>query len=197
MAATDLTSLSAVKALLEIDNSNSDAILSALITSVSDAIRTLTNRDFVSQQYDAVLNGTGCRLLFLPQYPISEVAWLVVNGVNIPASTGVEVPGYGFDDDSVYMVGGSFSFGGPTSYPFVFPRGVKNVSIRYTAGYVTVPQDVAQVANELVMERFRYSKHPGETSKNIAGNTVSYTEADMPKWARLVLQQRRRVVPIP
>jgi hypothetical protein len=74
MAAKDLIMLARAKQDIQaITDSSQDALLTALITAVSDAIEKYCRRDFTSKSYDELYSGDGDRRLFLREYPIQSV----------------------------------------------------------------------------------------------------------------------------
>jgi hypothetical protein len=73
MAAKDLFSLSQATNHLAGAGSINNSTLSAIITSVSDAIIKYCRRDFNSKTYDELYNGQGTRHLLLREYPIQSV----------------------------------------------------------------------------------------------------------------------------
>ena len=52
---------------------------------------------------------------------------------------------------------------------YVFTRRAQNVVVTYTAGYDTVPPDIAQACIELVCQRYRERTRIGEVSKALGG----------------------------
>jgi hypothetical protein len=74
MAAKDLITVARAKlAIQSVTDSSQDGLLSALVTSYSDAIEKYCRRRFVSANYDELYNGEGQRRLLLRQYPIQSV----------------------------------------------------------------------------------------------------------------------------
>jgi hypothetical protein len=74
MAAKDLITLARAKQDIQaITDSSQDALLSTLITAVSDAIEKYCRRDFTSKSYDELYSGDGDRRLFLREYPLQSV----------------------------------------------------------------------------------------------------------------------------
>ncbi len=74
MAAKDLITLSRAKQNIQsITDTSQDALLTTLITALSDAIEKYCRRDFTSKSYDELYSGTGDRRLVLRQYPIQSV----------------------------------------------------------------------------------------------------------------------------
>jgi len=69
--------------------------------------------------------------------------------------------------------------------------------LRYTAGYVTPPADLAQACVELVALRYRERGRIGEVARAIGGGqTASYSQKDMSDSIKTSIQQYRRVVPV-
>jgi hypothetical protein len=74
MAAKDLITLSRAKQNIQaITDTSQDALLTTLITAVSDAIEKHCLRRFVATARDELYNGTGDRRLILREYPIQSV----------------------------------------------------------------------------------------------------------------------------
>ena len=74
MAAKDLITLARAKQDIQaIADASQDALLSTLITAVSDPIKKHCRRDFVSRSYDELYSGNGESRPMLPQYPIISV----------------------------------------------------------------------------------------------------------------------------
>jgi hypothetical protein len=107
--------------------------------------------------YSETYDGSGSDRMFLRIRPIVSVSALTVDGIPIPASTGVPVPGFVIDNTgkSLAIISG---FGGPgpgqrltVGFSFLcggnfwtFRAGLQNVQVQYTAGYA--PQSIS---NEL------------------------------------------------
>jgi hypothetical protein len=74
MAAKDLITLSRAKQNIQaITDTSQDALLTTLITAVSEAIEKYCRRHFYSRSFDELYNGTGDRRLLLREYPIQSV----------------------------------------------------------------------------------------------------------------------------
>lgn len=72
--AVDLVTLArAYQNLPSLGGTGQDAALGVLITSASRAIARYCRRDFISQSYDELYNGSGDRRLNLRQYPVQSV----------------------------------------------------------------------------------------------------------------------------
>jgi hypothetical protein len=74
MAAKDLITLARAKQNIQsITDSSQDALLTTLITAISDAIEKYCRRDFTSKSYDELYSGSGDHRLLLRGYPIQSV----------------------------------------------------------------------------------------------------------------------------
>jgi len=184
MAAGDLTTLSDVKAWLNVQTTNDDALLTRLISAASTFIQSWLNRQIASQSYTQTLNGNASRKMVLENWPITAVSSLTIDGVVVSQSPNSQTTGYMFDDKVVYLISRSFC------------RGLQNIVISYTAGYSSVPLDIAQACIELVSMRYRERDRIGLASKAVGGETTAYSLKDMSDSVRAQLSQYRRVVPV-
>ena len=183
MAAGDLTVLADAKLWLGIVPNTDDATLTRLITAASVFVANYVGRSIPSQAYVERRNGSGGRVMVTKNRPITAVSSLVIDSKSIPlsADNAVLQSGYGFDDSKIWLVGYSFS------------HAIGNVVLSYTAGYTTVPLDVAQACIDLVALKYRGKGRIGETSKNINGMVVSYSTKDMTDEIRVVLDNYKQV----
>lgn len=182
MASGDLTDLATVKQWLSITSSNDDALLTRLVTGASQFIQTWLNRDLASQNYSETRDGHGGNILPFRDYPVTAVSSLVIDGDAIPAAPNTVIRGYRFTDTRLVLQGYSFT------------RGAANVVINYTAGYATVPPEIAQAAIELVAYKYRERDRIGHQSKSLAGETVTFIVKDMPDGVKAVLNNYKKVI---
>ena len=176
--------LADVKTYLGITVTTTDAVLSSLITNVSAVIESYCNRTFAQATYNDTRNGTGSDRMFLANGPVTAVASVTIDGIAITAAPDAITAGYVFDDSLVYLRPGGF-------YPSRFNKGVQNCTIVYTAGYATIPADVAQVCIEIVAFHFAKRDRVDKASETLGtSQTISFSQADMPAGAKLALKQR-------
>jgi hypothetical protein len=192
---SDLAELSFVKSYLKIANDTDDQLLGLLIRSCSVQAESLMERKIKRNGYARKLDGTGTAILMLPEYPVQDVVHLSIEGFDVPLSENNE-PGYYFDDISVRMIGGYFSAGQNTNFPYLFPKGQQNIDVHWEAGYDTVPEDIQLLVVQLVSDQYRYRDRVGESSKNLGGMTTSYFAQALTKWQQSVVESYRRVAPI-
>lgn len=180
----DLTTLANVKAWAGIQTADDDTLLNRLITSASGFVETWLNRVFESKQYDEVRDGTGGCAMMFADYPVTAVSSVVVDGLPIPAAPDAVSPGYRFTDTRIVLTGYRFS------------KGLGNVQLSYTAGYVATPPEVEQACIEMIALRYKERDRIGHQSKSLAGETVTFFIKDMPDSVRTVLNNYRKVVPL-
>lgn len=180
----DLCSLANVKAWLNLASSADDTLLAALITAVSEFIVSSINRPVLSSVYAETRDGSGGRTLSFAVTPVTAILNLSIDGRDIPPAPDDFRPGYRF---------------GPTRlslYGFRFTPGLDNVAIEYTAGFATVPGELAQACTQLVALRYRERDRIGLNSKGLAGEVTSFLQKAMPDDVAAVLQRYRRVTPL-
>lgn len=179
----DLTTLAAVKQYIGpgLQGTQSDALLSGLITAYSQFIERYCGRRFASQQYTERRNGNGGCEMVLTNFPVTAVASLTVygsaigyplggGGTLIPAAADPTQPGWALvdsvqGDQRILLLQGGYEY----------CRGRANVVIVYTAGYANtaaVPTDLAEACNELVTLRYRSRDWEGYLSKQLAPQEI-------------------------
>jgi uncharacterized phiE125 gp8 family phage protein len=191
MASGDLTNLADVKAWLQIGQtpfpSTDDALLSRLVTAASGFIEAWLGRQILSADWLEVRDGGGGQVMAFANFPVTAVSSLSIDGIDIPPAPadGGFGAGYVFTPTELALRG------------YVFTRRAQNVIVTYSAGYDTVPPDIAQACIELVCRRYRERTHIGEVTKSLGGaETVRFSQQDMSDGVATVLAQYRAVAPI-
>ncbi len=184
MASGDLTTLANVKQWVNVSNSTDDALLTRLITSVSNFMQSWLNRQLNPATYSDVNDGTGGQRMMLTNYPVTAVTSLTVDGIPVPASSSPTSPGYTFDQYGVTLRGG-----------YYFGSGLQSVSVTYTAGYASMPVEIEQACIELVSLRYAERLRPGVTSRSLGGENVAYSSAGISNSVSELLQQYKKVIP--
>jgi hypothetical protein len=185
----DLTTLADVKAWLKTGQSafpiTDDALLTRLVTAASQYIQSWLNRPIASADYLEVRDGTGGETLQFACFPVTEVTAVTIDGQTVPRATSTGAVGYAFSPTQLSVRGYRFS------------RGLQNIAVSYTAGYATVPPDIAQACIELVSLRYRERSRIGELSRSLGGaETVAFSQKDLSDAIRTLLQQYRAVIPV-
>jgi len=181
---SDMTTLANVKQYLGVTASDDDALLSRLITAVSEGFESCLNRVISSAPYTEFRDGNGKGVMMFANMPATAVSSVKIDGLAIPAAP--DFTGYGFRfDESLLMLNGA-----------VFDKGRRNIEIAYTAGYVTTPKDLEQACIEVVALRFKERDRIGHQSKSIGGETVTFITAEAPKSVLATLGWYKKVVPL-
>jgi hypothetical protein len=189
----DLTTLADVKAWLQTGPSafppTDDALLTRLITAVSQHIQTWLNRHIAMADYLEVRDGTGGQRLQFACFPVCALLSLTIDGIAIPPAPPPSpniglIAGYAFSPTQLAVRG------------YYFTPGTQNITFSYTAGYTVIPPDIAQACIELVALHYRERTRVGEVAKTVGGETVSFSQRGMTAPILTLLQQYRAVAPI-
>jgi len=185
----DLTTLTDVKGWLKTGQNDfpitDDALLTRLISGASQYIQSWLSRPIASADYFEVRDGTGGETLQFACFPVTEVAAVTIDGQVVPLASSAVASGYAFSPTQLSVRGYRFS------------RGLQNIAISYTAGYATVPPDLAQACIELVSLRYRERSRIGEVSRSLGGaETVAFSQKDLSDAIKTLLQQYRAVIPV-
>jgi hypothetical protein len=184
MPLADLTTLEDFKAYARVVASTDDPMLRSMIAAYSAAARSYLNRDITSASYSITRDGRGTSMMVLPQYPVTAVSSVIVDGKPISAQTAFGLPGYRFTESAIILDG------------FRFTPGFGNVQVGFTAGYATVPADIAEAVNEWVALRYREIDRIGFASKSLAGETVAFITKAMPDGVKSALSQHVSIAPL-
>lgn len=184
-AAVDLTSVPKVTAYGTL-SANVAAALDPIITSMSAAFMSLTLRsDYLNGQFtNEVRIGAGTDTMLLEHFPVIAMAGhFLIAGTTVPPITDATVPyahGYYIDlkRGLVKLVG----------YRFV--RGA-NVVIPYFYGYVTVPEDIVQAVNEMVLFTLKRASHIDLKTQTLAQQITTYLD-EFPKTTRDIIAYYKR-----
>jgi hypothetical protein len=195
MAYGDLCALADVTAWLQTGQNPfpavDDALLTRLITAASRFIESWLDRRIAPSDWIEIRDGNGGQRLAFANVPVSAVWSVSIDGLAIPPTpaaggiTGGFGAGYVFSPTELALRG------------YVFTRRAQNVSVTYTAGYASVPPDIAQACIELVCQRYRERSRIGEVSKALmSGETVTFSQKDMSDDVKTLLAQYRAVAPV-
>lgn len=192
-----------------------DLIISRLITAASAYILRRTRRVnadgsipttstfSATAAFNEWYDGNGNYRMFLRYSPIVSVQALTVNGITIPASTGFSSPGYVIDQSGRSLVlrsatpyqGGSFGSGtwyvnnfGPI---YNFARGIQNINVQYTAGFTSIPYDLADACIQMVGYTYRSRGWIGQQQAVQAENvgTIQYVKWTIPPMTEEVIRR--------
>ncbi len=182
---TPLTTLADVSTYIGASDTTQDVVITALISNASAFIERFCNRTFAVTAYTETRNGNNRPRMMLNNSPITAVTSLSIDAVTIPASTGPTVPGYTFDEHSIYLrSGGAYN---------VFSRDVQNVQVSYSAGFSTVPSDVEQACIELIAFKLAKRSRLDKKSETLGTQqTISFDTSDMPASVKTALLPYQR-----
>ncbi len=127
----DLCTIADVAAFLQITIAAGSTAATRAITEASAAIRNYCHQTIDEAEDDeyAFDIGDNVTKLFLPELPVTEVASVVENGVTLTATTDYKLGNHGI----LHRIGNYW-------YP-----GVQTVTVTYTHGRATIPDDVKAV----------------------------------------------------
>lgn len=109
-----------------------DPLVARLISATSAFIQNWLGRVIASNSYTRSFDGQNMQTLLLPQYPVTAVSALTVNGQTIAARPALTFP-------AVYSDGGGYTFteaGRLAVTGYLFPRGYQNVTVSWTGGFL-------------------------------------------------------------
>jgi hypothetical protein len=138
--------------------------------------------------YDDFYDGSGTQRQPIRNWPIQSVEAVIIEGVTIPQSTSMNVPGWVVDGDKKFIsLRGGYSATvatfenyryqrGTGSYRGGFSSGVQNVEIQYTAGFNGVPDDLEIVARKTAALNYKRRGWIGQKSQAMAAGagTISF-----------------------
>lgn len=178
MSPNDLLLLWDLKTWLGITSTQDDAVLSAIITSISNEILTYLGRPILnSQSFTETRDGTGTARMMVLNFPLTAVASLTIDGVAISVSGSGVNPGYVFDQFSIALVGVPpylLDGGSSTqlySSPFIFRSGKQNVVINYTAGFsgtTSVTGELQTIPAAAPYQLVPFNPYPGFTDAGVS-----------------------------
>lgn len=164
-----------------------DIDLTRLLNSFSAVFERETRRTIAETDYVYRCDGNGKSELFLPEYPITEVASVIIDGTAIDAAeenedTGEYSEGWYLEDNVLYLEG------------YTFPRGSRNVRVAYSAGYGTVPDDIQQCIISMVAYQYRGKGHIGLRSEASSEKTTYFQVDEWPADVLACMDRYRKVL---
>jgi len=184
LASNALVTLADFKQFMHIDTDDvdDDGRLTQVINYVSQRIERYCKRVFKSaaytEYYDGVLDMSS---LILNQYPVSAISSIYDDpSWYYTADSLILATDYAYDADSgmVFLAPG-----------YRFSMGKRNIKITYTAGYSTIPADLANACCEwCALEYQRISKERWGLNNISAANTsTGFDNSDIPDNIKLML----------
>jgi uncharacterized phiE125 gp8 family phage protein len=156
-----LCTLDDVKDHLRISSSDHDAFLTSLLGRVTTFIEGYCHRTFAETTHTEYRTGDGERDMVLRHKPITSITGIE----DVYGGAGFNYDG---DDEHDYWEC-DYEAGILYLLQDVFPSSpVQTVKVTYTAGYATVPEDVRQVAVELVASKWYLKERQAEGVQSIS-----------------------------
>lgn len=159
-----LATVERLKKMLHIPDSDKteDDELVAVITAASDAIETRLRRKLERAERTEKYDGTGRDQLLLNQFPVLSVSEVKIEDSAVTNFESIIESGMLFRAD-------------------MWPRGRRNISVKYTAGYnlpggteeSTLPKSIEQAC--LILARMLYTGEWGKTEERMGSYSAKYT----------------------
>jgi len=165
-----LITLAQVKEIRGITTTTDDTLLTNLINRVDKAVRLICSRDFESLSYTDYYDGNGNTELMLKQFPVTAIT--SVKRVDKDKTTVLYT--WAVADYDVILDIGLLRLRSGT-----FTPGIANIEVKYTAGYITIPEDLAQACISFVgwLYEDRARERVGIISRVMKdGSTLRYTQ---------------------
>ena len=182
-----LVTLQEAKDFCKVTSSSEDNLLSALILRASAIVESRCNRRFSLDTYHELYSGDGGSSLTLDNFPVVDVCHLsqdidketkTTNDLESPNDFAVQV-----DTGIVELFDDTFG-----------DSEVRNVYIKYTAGYASIPDDIKNVVLDLVAKKRLdvQDKRIGVYSKGTMGDTITFSYKDINDTDDQILQEYRK-----
>lgn len=165
-----------------------DPLLARLVAASEQFFLMLIQRPTLEvSNFQHTLDGTGREVLLIPSWPIVSVTSVVVSGEAIGSQHITFGSKSSLDSRMIYIA--------PTSGK-IFARGRRNVFVSGTFGYASPPPEVVQAVIETAGRMYQKRKRLDEVSKQVGGETVTYSQKDLNEFAARVVNNYKNVVPL-
>lgn len=165
-----------VKSYLGVQGAGDDALFGTLVASAEAFFYEQIERPSLEEHaFTETLDGTGKDYIMTRHWPILTVTSLLIGTESVPAQF-IQIGSRATKDSRMVYLAPEFGK--------VFTRGRRNVYIAGTAGYSAIPADVKQAVIEITARVYQRRKRIDEVSKQVGGETVSFSTADLTDFAR-------------
>lgn len=172
---TDLVTLNELKTYKSITTFEQDNAYKALITQVSQLVKTYCNRTFIdnyasdlTQKFDAVNNSS----VFIDEFPINSVT-----SVSTTVDGGATL--LALVEDTDYFVGndiGEITTGTGSNFLYYATIPYNSLIVTYSGGFQDTPDDLKLVVLDLVYYYFTQSFNPNKRLQSASLDTVSFSK---------------------
>lgn len=180
-----LATLSELKSYLNITDTDSDTLLTMLLSSADSSIKTRTGRELELDGANRVevMDGRGQPNLFLEKYPVATFVSLEKNTGTIPVPVWEVIPTTSY---AVRNATGIISFTG-SEY-----RGINRLRATYTAGYATIPGDLKLACIKIAASAYNRRNSDGIKSETVNGDRLDFDASELPKDVEDIIDNYRR-----
>jgi len=189
------TTLENIKDRLQITEATDDRRLVTLGKAVTEIVKRtcgiMERATYTAELYD----GDGSDTLYADNRPIQSISALTIDSQTIPAATSYGESGYMIDRRKRCI----------KLRDYVFSTGVQNVSLSYIAGYylpnhasyteggaTSFPMDLEQAIIELIGIKYERIDRGDISSESHGGHSVTYTDTDIPRPIKAVIDRYGR-----
>lgn len=178
-----LVSLDDVKEFKGLTTTDDDDFISNLINRYSTLFESHMNKNVLRREYTEYYDGGGNSILFVDQYPITNISGISDDSDWSWADTTlIDADSYRVSNDN-YIIFRSTTLG---DYD-------QNVKITYTAGYKDVPEDIKHACIKEVVRSYDNRQEVGITSKSMLDGSVSYLAQGLLEETTMILDKYRRI----
>lgn len=188
-----LCTLQDLKDYLGITSSTFDTRLTMAINQGSKVFLDYTDRTFKQTSYTDDVDGTGVEYLQATHYPIiGDPTQVNIDGArDFAAATDLTLDThYTFDADTGIFTLLEAPIGVGSS---IWPRGKRNVRLKYSAGYASTPDSVKHIVVEYAGFLFKNQGARGHVQQSLGGVFVGESTTGIPKQFRELMDPWRRV----
>lgn len=192
--------LSDVKATLEITSDDQDDLLSRWILAVTKYVERKTRRQFSTAVETRLFDGTDKGRLTTDDFQsMTAVSLLNPDGTSyrdFNVTTELKAEPYNSQPKTGLVILNNVSenpFRTLGRSPYIFPRGIANISITATWGsYATVPEDLEDLGIKLIAAKLNKKRTQGIASASIGGESVTFKDSDLDETMKETLALYKR-----
>lgn len=158
-----IITLAELKTYLGITGTTEDSKLTTIVAATNTFVETYCNRAFEEAEYtEELYDGPGSSVLCLKNWPVSEVAEVIVEDTEVEERTEIDGEGYYLDAEAGILHNND-----------LWNRGRGIITVTYTAGYETIPDDLKFAVLELASYFRNMSGKSGIRSESLGSYSYS------------------------
>jgi len=180
-----LITVDELKTYLKVEDTTKDAFYTEVINSVSAAIDSYLHRQIAKTDFTKIYDGDGSGKLDLGVRNIINITSIEIDGVLVDSSYYAVFTDIGI----IKMLTGEYSTRLRAS-SMVFPYGIQNIKVIFSAGYDPVPDDVKHACKMLCSYFLnRRGKEDKTSVSDTANNTATSFIAKIPADIKMLLNR--------